>query len=176
MSHSFSRSADLFANTVLRSHRRAQLRSTLLAQHLKTFSTPPSEKEEINKAAGGPRNLYVLNLSLEMTNAELERLFSVFGPVTHVCIMAVLDNLGRRRAFVDMATGEAARQAIASLTGTTVHGYRLDISFAIVQRSGGPVSIAVVQYMPEQHKHRSSCRSQTILLRHASVFSRHRFT
>lgn len=75
-----------------------------------------------------------------MTNSELQRLFSVFGEVTHVCIMAVLDNLGRRRAFVDMATGEAARQALHSLNGTTIHGYRIDVSFAIVQRSGGPVS------------------------------------
>jgi hypothetical protein len=55
--------------------------------------------------------------------------------------MAVLDNQGKRRAFVDMAAGEAARQAISSLNGTTVHGYRLEVSFAIVQRSGGPVSL-----------------------------------
>lgn len=75
-----------------------------------------------------------------MTNQELERLFSVFGPVNHVCIMAVLDSLGRRRAFVDMASGDAARQAIATLHGTHVHGYKMDVSFAIVQRSGGPVS------------------------------------
>lgn len=88
-----------------------------------------------------PRNLYVLNLSLDMTNAELERLFSVFGDVTHVCIMAVLDHVGRRRAFVDMATSEAAQRAIGSLSGTTIHGYRVEVSFALIQRSGGPVSI-----------------------------------
>lgn len=75
-----------------------------------------------------------------MTNQELERLFSVFGSVNHVCIMAVLDSLGRRRAFVDMSSGESARQAIATLHGTSVHGYKIDVSFAIVQRSGGPVS------------------------------------
>lgn len=122
-------------------HRRAQLRSVLLAQHLESFQKVLSPQEIAQAAAGGPRNLYVLNLSLEMTNPELERLFSVFGQVTHVCIMAVLDNQGKRRAFVDMAAGEAARQAISSLNGTTVHGYRLEVSFAIVQRSGGPVSL-----------------------------------
>lgn len=85
-----------------------------------------------------------------MTNEELERLFSVFGQVTHVCIMAVLDNLGRRRAFVDMATGESARQAINSFSGTIVQGYKMDLSFAIVQRSGGPVSGPLVSlpYFP----------------------------
>lgn len=110
---------------------------------METFSKPLSPQEEAQQAAGGPRNLYVLNLSLDMTNQELERLFSAFGIVNHVCIMAVLDSLGRRRAFVDMATGESARQAIASLHGTPVHGYKIDVSFAIVQRSGGPVSFSL---------------------------------
>lgn len=126
------------------SSRRASLRSSLVQQHLETFSKPLSPQEEAQQAAGGPRNLYVLNLSLDMTNQELERLFSVFGTVNHVCIMAVLDSLGRRRAFVDMATGESARQAIASLHGTSVHGYKIDVSFAIVQRSGGPVGFFIV--------------------------------
>ena len=124
------------------------MRSDVLAQHLDSFSKPVSPQEQAQQAAGGPRNLYVLNLSLEMTNSELERLFSVFGEVSHVCIMAVLDNLGRRRAFVDMATGEAARSAISSLNGTTVQGYRLDISFAIVQRSGGPVRAFFASMFP----------------------------
>lgn len=112
----------------------------MLARHLESFSKPLSTQDQANQAAGGPRNLYVLNLSLEMTTEELERLFSVFGEVVHVCIMAVLDQVGKRRAFVDMATGEAARQAISGLSGTYIHGYKIDVSFAIVQRSGGPVS------------------------------------
>lgn len=133
-----------FFRTYFLSSSQASLRTSLVQKHLETFSKPLSPQEEAQQAAGGPRNLYVLNLSLEMTNQELERLFSVFGSVNHVCIMAVLDSLGRRRAFVDMATGEAARQAIATLHGTAVHGYKIDVSFAIIQRSGGPVSISIL--------------------------------
>jgi RNA recognition motif-containing protein len=146
----------------IQSCRRASLRATLVQKHLETFSKALSPQEEATQAAGGPRNLYVLNLSLEMTNQELERLFSAFGSVNHVCIMAVLDSLGRRRAFVDMASGDSARQAIASLHGTLVHGYKIDVSFAIIQRSGGPVSfflhflfalfLFLSYFLPLQHK------------------------
>ena len=144
--------------------RRATSRARLLQHHLESFQKVVSPAEQAQMAAGGPRNLYVLNLSLDMTNDELERLFSVFGQVTHVCIMAVLDNLGRRRAFVDMATGESARQAINSLSGTVIQGYKMDLSFAIVQRSGGPVSVPSIRplaccTLPSNHFHPflSSC-------------------
>jgi hypothetical protein len=55
-------------------------------------------------------------------------------------------NLGypplRRRAFVDFASAASARQAISSLNGANIRNYRIDVSFAIVQRSGGPLAAA----------------------------------
>ncbi|KAI8443538.1 hypothetical protein BY996DRAFT_4603227 [Phakopsora pachyrhizi] len=83
-------------------------------------------------------NLYVLNLSLNMTNKALKEIMTKSGTVKHVCILATLDNAGRRRAFVDMSTPEEARQVIHRLHGEKIEGYELNVSYAFIQRSGGP--------------------------------------
>ncbi|MBW0565815.1 hypothetical protein O181_105530 [Austropuccinia psidii MF-1] len=83
-------------------------------------------------------NLYVLNLSLDITNESLKSIMKEFGQVKHVCVLATLDNAGRRRAFVDMTTPEEARAIVQNLHGKKVQGYELNITYAFVQRSGGP--------------------------------------
>ncbi|EGG00088.1 uncharacterized protein MELLADRAFT_79336 [Melampsora larici-populina 98AG31] len=83
-------------------------------------------------------NLYILNLSLDINNETLKSIVRDFGEIRHVCVLATLDNAGRRRAFVDMATPEEAHAVMRGLHGKRVHGYELHISYAFVQRSGGP--------------------------------------
>ncbi|PLW08019.1 hypothetical protein PCASD_22500 [Puccinia coronata f. sp. avenae] len=83
-------------------------------------------------------NLYVLNLSLDMTNESLKAIIQGSGEVKHVCVLATLDNAGRRRAFVDMATPEEACCVVENFHGKRVEGYELHISYAFIQRSGGP--------------------------------------
>ncbi|KAG0144630.1 hypothetical protein CROQUDRAFT_672224 [Cronartium quercuum f. sp. fusiforme G11] len=91
-----------------------------------------------NPSDPGNCNLYILNLSLDMTNENLRFIVQEHGELKHVCVLATLDNAGRRRAFVDMATPEEARAVMQALDGRRVHGYELHVSFAFVQRSGGP--------------------------------------
>nr|CDI51199.1 telomere maintenance protein [Melanopsichium pennsylvanicum 4] len=86
------------------------------------------------------RNLYVLNLPLDATTDQFEALFAQYGKVEHAVILATLDHLARRRGFILMSDPAQARAAIDSLDSHTWHNYRLEVSFAIVQRSGTPFS------------------------------------
>ncbi|EST09874.2 RNA recognition motif domain protein [Kalmanozyma brasiliensis GHG001] len=91
------------------------------------------------------RNLYVLNLPLDATTDQLEALFAQFGQVEHAVILATLDHLARRRGFILMSDSTQARAAIANLNGHDWHGYRVEVSFAIVQRSATPFSQECVE-------------------------------
>ncbi len=84
------------------------------------------------------RNLYVLNLPLDATTDHFEALFSRYGRVEHAVILATLDHLARRRGFILMSSPDEARAAIENLNGHSWHRYRIEVSFAIVQRSGTP--------------------------------------
>ncbi|KAG6850088.1 hypothetical protein H0H93_001221 [Arthromyces matolae] len=68
---------------------------------------------------------------------EFTHIFSRYGTVTHCVILATVDNSSRRRGFVVMSTHEEAKLAMSSLTRTQLNGHCLDISWAVVQRSGG---------------------------------------
>lgn len=116
------------------------------------------------------KNLYVLNLPLDATTDQLAALFGAHGvssswqldspsaqtvgsaadcyecpllstqKVLHCVILAMLDAQARRRGFIDMSTPQEAKEAIESLNGFVWHGYPIEVSYAIVQRSGGPLS------------------------------------
>lgn len=86
------------------------------------------------------RNLYVLNLPLDATTDQFEALFRQFGLVEHAVILATLDHLARRRGFILMSNAAQAKAAIDNLNGHVWHHYRIEVSFAIVQRSGTPFS------------------------------------
>ncbi len=90
--------------------------------------------------SGSPshKNLYVLNLPLDATTDQLAALFSSYGSVVHCVILAMLDAQARRRGFIDMTSPAEAKAAIEGLNGFVWKGYPIEVSYAIVQRSGGP--------------------------------------
>ncbi len=68
-------------------------------------------------------NIYVGNLSLEVTEEELRREFMAFGEVTSVIIMNdkyIGSGLLRGYGFVEMATKSEAEAAITGLNGKTL--------------------------------------------------------
>jgi RNA recognition motif-containing protein len=92
----------------------------------------------MNEQATAHKNLYILNLPLDASTDELTALFASYGNVVHCVILAMLDTQARRRGFIDMSTPKEAKEAIEGLNGFVWHGYPIEVSYAIVQRSGGP--------------------------------------
>ena len=84
--------------------------------------------------------LFVGNLSLDVTENDLQDLFVAFGPVSEVNLMADRST-GRSRgfAFVTMATPEGAQAAIQGMAGKDVKGRALTVNEARPreERSGG---------------------------------------
>ena len=77
------------------------------------------------------KNVYVGNMSYETTEAKLRELFGAHGEV--VSVNVITDRYsGRPRgfAFVEMATDEAARAAIAALNEQEVDGRSLKVAEA----------------------------------------------
>lgn len=77
------------------------------------------------------KNLFVGNISFQMTEGELNALFKPFGQVTRVHL-ATDRETGRARgfAFVEMPNDEEAVKAIAALNGTEVSGRSLKVNEA----------------------------------------------
>jgi RNA recognition motif-containing protein len=82
--------------------------------------------------------LYVGNLSFNTSEQTLHDTFGRFGDVTEVKIVTDRET-GRPRgfAFVSMADGEGARQAIAQLDGSMVDGRSLRVNEAEDRQRGG---------------------------------------
>ena len=76
-------------------------------------------------------NIYVGNLPFSYTSADLEKLFSKHGTVTSAQVVTDRTT-GRSRGFgfVDVAVDTDARDAIAGLNGSTIHGRILRVSEA----------------------------------------------
>jgi RNA recognition motif-containing protein len=77
------------------------------------------------------KNIYIGNMSYDTTPDTLRTLFAAHGEVTSVDV--VTDRAtGRPRgfAFVEMATDEASKAAIAALDGRDVDGRTLKVSEA----------------------------------------------
>ncbi len=86
-------------------------------------------------------NIYVGNLSFEVTENELRQEFTAFGQVTSVNIIKDKYS-GRSRgfAFVEMPTVSEGQAAVAGLKGKTLNDRTLDVSEARPRtdnRSGG---------------------------------------
>lgn len=111
-------------------------RATLLQPSWATMAKSTG-KETVHEQ-NGYRNLYVLNLPLEVSSNDLDELFGTFGRVVHSVILAMLDTQARRRGFIDMDTPESAQAAMHALNGHIWHGYPIEVSYALVQRSDGP--------------------------------------
>ena len=77
------------------------------------------------------KNVYVGNLSYDITQGKLQELFEAHGQVSSVNIIADRET-GRPRgfAFVEMMTEEGASAAINALNGQDVDGRALKVSEA----------------------------------------------
>jgi RNA recognition motif-containing protein len=76
-------------------------------------------------------NLYVSNLSFNVTEESLIRLFSKFGTVTSAKIIKDRETQQSRGfAFVEMSSESEGKEAIASLNNKEVEGRTLNVSVA----------------------------------------------
>jgi len=76
-------------------------------------------------------NLYVGNMSYDMSEKDLEQVFAEFGSVVSVKIITDRDT-GRAKGFgfVEMETAEAGQQAIKNLDGKEIFGRNLRVNEA----------------------------------------------
>jgi RNA recognition motif-containing protein len=83
-------------------------------------------------------NIYVGNLSREITEDELRKAFEPFGQVTTVNIIKDrYSNESRGFGFVEMATKSEAQAAITGLNGTSLGDRTLSVSEARPRTEGG---------------------------------------
>ncbi len=79
-------------------------------------------------------NIYVGNLSFEVTEEELRQEFMAFGEVTSVIVMSDKDTGGRqlgRYGFVEMPSKSEGYAAVAGLNQKTLKGRMLDVIEAL---------------------------------------------
>jgi len=75
--------------------------------------------------------IFVGNLAVETGEQDLLSAFQVFGKVEHVNIAkSASDGHSRGFGFVDVTVETEARDAIAGLNGSTIHGRVLRVSEA----------------------------------------------
>jgi cold-inducible RNA-binding protein len=86
--------------------------------------------------------IYVGNLTFDVTEKELQDLFSPHGPVSEVKLMQDRET-GRPRgfAFVTMVTTEGAQAAIQALNGKEMKGRALTVNEARPRAERGPGSL-----------------------------------
>jgi RNA recognition motif-containing protein len=79
-------------------------------------------------------NIFVGNLSLEVTEDELREEFVIFGKVTSVILMNDLDigsGRGRKIGYVEMPSVREGETAIEKLQGKPIKGRQLDVIKAL---------------------------------------------
>lgn len=83
-------------------------------------------------------NIYVGNLSYDMTDSELREAFAAFGEVTSAKVISDRDT-GRSKGFgfVEMSDSSEAEAAINALNGNEVGGRPLRVSEARPRQGGG---------------------------------------
>jgi len=83
-------------------------------------------------------NLYIGNLSREVTEDELRKAFEAFGQVTTVSIIKDrYSGESRGFGFVEMPTKTEAQAAITGLNGTSLKERTLSVSEARPRTEGG---------------------------------------
>lgn len=76
-------------------------------------------------------NIYVGNLSYDMTEEDLRKEFEAFGKVDSVNIIKdKFTDRSRGFAFVEMAVSEEGKAAVAAINGKDVKGRALNVSEA----------------------------------------------
>jgi RNA recognition motif-containing protein len=83
------------------------------------------------------KKLYVGNLTYEVTNSELEKLFTPHGTVESAQVIMDRDT-GRSKGFgfVEMKTDQEAQAATAALNGQEVNGRALTVNEAKPREAG----------------------------------------
>jgi RNA recognition motif-containing protein len=83
-------------------------------------------------------NLYIGNLSQEVTNEDLQETFAQYGEVASAKVIKDnYSNLSKGFGFVEMPSNSEADTAIKTLNGTELKGNRLQISEARQRRDKG---------------------------------------
>jgi RNA recognition motif-containing protein len=76
-------------------------------------------------------NIYVSNLSFNVTDEDLQDYFAEYGEVSSAkVIMDKFTGKSRGFAFVEMSDDEAAKKAIQELDGASVDGRTIGVSVA----------------------------------------------
>ena len=76
-------------------------------------------------------NIYVANLSFDLQDEDLKKLFIPYGEVSSAkIIMDKTTDRSRGFGFVEMADDTAARKAITELDGSTVEGRPIKVTEA----------------------------------------------
>ncbi|MFH1639683.1 MAG: RNA-binding protein [Chloroflexota bacterium] len=92
------------------------------------------DNDNLAAKEGGNMNIYVGNLSVEVTEDELRREFMAFGQVLSVTIMDDKYNSGgesRGYGFVEMPSKPEGETAIISLQGKAINGQVIDVIAAL---------------------------------------------
>lgn len=82
-------------------------------------------------------NIYIGNLSYDVTNDDLLKAFTSFGDVISANVVTDrLTGAPRGFGFVEMSSKESAMAAIAGLNGKALKGRSLTVNMARPRRSG----------------------------------------
>jgi RNA recognition motif-containing protein len=96
---------------------------------------------------GGAMNIYVGNLSLEMTEDELRKEFAEFGEVISVTIMNdnyIGSGQPRGYGYVEMSSKSEGATAIATLEGEKLRNQVINVVEALpLSGKGGTVSLNI---------------------------------
>jgi RNA recognition motif-containing protein len=83
-------------------------------------------------------NIYVGNLSYELTEEELQQAFEAFGQVESTKIIKdAYTGRSRGFGFVEMPSKDEGEAAVNGLNGTSLKGRTLKVSEARPRREGG---------------------------------------
>ncbi len=94
-------------------------------------------------------NVFVANLPPEFSDEELAETFDTFGIVLRASIARDPATGKRLRyGFVDIATERAANRAVATMSGTQIHGYTLDVR--ISDRPAAARKLGRVNHPPQR--------------------------
>ncbi len=79
-------------------------------------------------------SIYVGNLSLDVTEDDIRRLFTTFGAVLSVVIMDdkyIGSGQSRRYGYVEMASTDEGRAAVTGLKGTVIDNRKINVVEAL---------------------------------------------
>ncbi|GFZ49844.1 hypothetical protein JCM24511_07247 [Saitozyma sp. JCM 24511] len=81
-----------------------------------------------------PRNLYIVNIPVDLSQQQFRALFLSVGTVEHSTLLSQLDGMGRRRGFILMSQHHEAVDAMNAMHGSLIQGCKIDVSWALIQR------------------------------------------